>query len=111
MTFVVGSPCVGCKDTACVTVCPVDCFYEGPDMLYIDPDECIDCALCEPECPTEAIWSDDELPAEQIPFIEINDAMSQVWPNIAETKEPMAHESPYSTEEAIAIGEKHVEKS
>ena len=64
MAFVVGSPCVGCKDTACVTVCPVDCFYEGPDMLYIDPDECIDCALCEPECPTDAIWADDELPAE-----------------------------------------------
>ena len=111
MTFVVGSPCVGCKDTACVKVCPVDCFYEGPDMLYIDPDECIDCALCEPECPVNAIWSDDELPPEQIPFIEINDAMSQVWPNIVETKEPLAHESPYSTEEAIAIGEKHVEEN
>ena len=100
MAFVVGSPCVGCKDTKCVEVCPVDCFYE-----------CIDCGLCEPECPVEAIWSDDELPSEQIPFIEINDAMSQVWPNITETKEPMAHESPYTTEEAIEIGEKHVEEN
>ncbi len=67
--------------------------------------------MCEPECPVNAIWSDDELPSEQIPFIEINDAMSQVWPNIVETKEPLAHESPYSTEEAIAIGEKHVEEN
>ena len=111
MAFVVGSPCVGCKDTKCVEVCPVDCFYEGPDMLVINPDECIDCALCEPECPVNAIWSDNELPAEQIPFIEINDTMSQVWPNITETKEPLAHESPHTVEEAIAIGEKHVQEN
>ena len=89
MAFVVGSPCVGCKDTACVKVCPVDCFYEGPDMLYIDPDECIDCGLCEPECPVEAIWADDELPAEQIPFIEINERLSQEWPNISEKKDAL----------------------
>jgi ferredoxin len=75
-------------------------------MLVINPDECIDCALCEPECPVEAIWSDDELPPEQIPFIEINDAMSQEWPNITETKEPMAHESPYTLEQAIEVANK-----
>ena len=105
MTFVVGSPCVGCKDTACVKVCPVDCFYEGPDMLYIDPDECIDCALCEPECPVEAIWADDELPAEQIPFIEINEKGAEMYGenNITEQKESMAHESPYSVEDAIKV--------
>ena len=106
MAFVVGSPCVGCKDTKCVEVCPVDCFYEGPDMLVINPDECIDCALCEPECPVNAIWADDEMPAEQIPFIEINDEKSKVWPNIVDTKEAMAHESPYTVEEAIEIANK-----
>lgn len=106
MSFIIGSPCVGCKDTKCVEVCPVDCFYEGPDFLVINPDECIDCALCEPECPVEAIWSDDELPPEQIPFVELNARLSEVWPNITETKNAMAHESPYTTEEAI----EHVKK-
>ena len=89
MTFVVGSPCVGCKDTACVTVCPVDCFYEGPDMLYIDPDECIDCDLCVPECPEEAIFPDDEVPDNQISFIELNAELSQIWPVIDSPKEPL----------------------
>ncbi len=103
MAYIVASACVGCKDTKCVEVCPVDCFYEGPNMLAINPDECIDCALCEPECPVAAIFSEDELSAEEIPFIEINEKMSQVWPNITETKEPMAHASPYSTAEAIKI--------
>ena len=62
MTFVVGEDCIKCKHTDCVEVCPVDCFYEGPNFLVIHPDECIDCALCEPECPVDAIFSEDELP-------------------------------------------------
>ena len=62
MTFVVGEDCIKCKHTDCVEVCPVDCFYEGPNFLVIHPDECIDCALCEPECPIDAIFSEDELP-------------------------------------------------
>ena len=62
MTFVVGENCINCKHTDCVEVCPVDCFYEGPNFLVIHPDECIDCALCEPECPVNAIFSEDELP-------------------------------------------------
>lgn len=107
MTFVVGSPCVGCKDTACVTVCPVDCFYETPNMLVINPDECIDCGLCEPECPTDAIWADDDLPAEQIPFLEINENLSNDerynQEPIVDDKEEMASESPYTLEEAIAV--------
>lgn len=105
MSYIVGAACVGCKDTKCVEVCPVDCFFEGPDMLYIDPDECIDCALCEPECPTEAIWSDDELPAEQIPFIEINEKGAELYrdANIVDQKEPVAEVSPYSIAEAIDI--------
>jgi ferredoxin len=103
MAYVVASACVGCKDTKCVEVCPVDCFYEGPNMLAINPDECIDCALCEPECPVEAIFSEDELPADQIDFIEINARKSEEWPNITETKEPMAEASPYSIAEAIKV--------
>ncbi len=103
MAFVVGSPCVGCKDTACVTVCPVDCFYEGPNMLVINPDECIDCGLCEPECPVEAIWSEDELPPEEMEFIDINARKCDEWPNIDESKEPLAHKSPYGTMEAIKV--------
>ena len=65
MTFVIGDSCIRCKLTDCVEVCPVDCFYEGPNFLVIHPDECIDCALCEPECPVEAIFAEDELPEDQ----------------------------------------------
>ena len=103
MTYVVMSPCVGCKDTKCVAVCPVDCFYEVPEMLAISPDECIDCGLCEPECPVDAILHEDEVPNDEIPFIEINAKGSEVWPNIDEPKEPMAHKSPYTTAEAIKV--------
>src|SRR5690554_7587376 len=76
MAFIVTDNCIKCKYTDCVEVCPVDCFYEGPNFLVIDPDECIDCALCEPECPAEAIFSEDELPAGQEAFVEIKDRKS-----------------------------------
>lgn len=110
MTYVVMSPCVGCKDTKCVEVCPVDCFYEGPNMLAIHPDECIDCGLCEPECPVEAILHEDEVPNNEIPFIEINAEACEIWPNITETKEPMAHKSPYDVEQAIKIAQEDLNK-
>ena len=84
MTFVVTENCIKCKYTDCVEVCPVDCFYEGPNMLVIHPDECIDCALCEPECPVEAIYSEDELPENQQEFLAINAELAEVWPNITE---------------------------
>lgn len=105
MAFVVTESCIKCKYTDCVEVCPVDCFYEGPDFLVIHPDECIDCALCEPECPVEAIWSDDELPNEQIPFIDINIKGSEKYrdANIVDQQEPLAHKSPYTTAEAIKV--------
>ena len=90
MTFVVVDNCIRCKYTDCVEVCPVDCFYEGPNFLVINPDECIDCALCEPECPAGAILSEDELSDDQKPFIEINDELSRVWPNITQRKDPLA---------------------
>lgn len=88
MTFVVTDNCIKCKYTDCVAVCPVDAFFEGPNFLAIDPDICIDCALCVPECPADAIVQDTELSAEHIPFLEINAQLSQQWPNINELKAP-----------------------
>lgn len=69
MTYVITEPCIGVKDRACVDVCPVDCIYEGADMLYIHPDECIDCGACEPECPVNAIFPEEDVPANQKDFI------------------------------------------
>ena len=89
MTFVVSDSCIKCKYTDCVEVCPVDCFYEGPNFLVINPDECIDCALCEPECPVDAIFSEDELPEDMQAFLELNQELSQVWPNITEKKDAL----------------------
>ena len=76
MTFVVADPCIKCKYTDCVDVCPVDCFHEGKNFLVIDPDECIDCGACEPECPVEAIFPEDALPDKWAPFVRINYAYS-----------------------------------
>ena len=84
MTYVVTENCIKCKYTDCVEVCPVDCFYVGENMLVIHPDECIDCALCEPECPVEAIFSEDELPEGQEVFLELNAELAEEWPNITE---------------------------
>lgn len=90
MTFVVGEACILCKHTDCVEVCPVDCFYEGPNFLVIHPDECIDCALCEPECPVDAIYAEDELPDDQQQFLALNAELAEKWPNITEMKPAMA---------------------
>ena len=90
MPFVVTEACIKCKYTDCVEVCPVDCFHEGPNMLVIDPDECIDCTLCEPECPVEAIMSDDDVPEAQRAFIELNATLSRDWPVINQSKEAPA---------------------
>lgn len=89
MAFVVTENCIRCKYTDCVEVCPVDCFYEGPNFLVIHPDECIDCALCVPECPAEAIYAEDELPAKFNNYIEINADLAEVWPNITEKTDPL----------------------
>ncbi|MBL4852387.1 MAG: ferredoxin family protein [Gammaproteobacteria bacterium] len=84
MTFVVMENCIKCKHTDCVEVCPVDCFHVGPNFLVIDPDECIDCTLCEPECPVDAIVSEDDLPDDQAHFLELNADLAKVWPVITE---------------------------
>ncbi len=110
MAYVVADPCVKCKYTDCVAVCPVDCFYEGKNSLAINPDECIDCGACEPECPTTAIFEESELPAKWSLYAEINAVVSgakevakantsawpdhlkaelgglETWPNITEQK-------------------------
>lgn len=87
MTFVVTEQCIKCKYTDCVEVCPVDCFYEGPNFLVIHPDECIDCALCEPECPVEAIVSEDDLTDDQSEFKQLNAELAEQWPNITAKKD------------------------
>ena len=97
MAFIVTESCIQCKHTDCVEVCPVDCFYEGPNFLVINPNECIDCGLCEPECPVDAIFSEDELPPDQIQFIELKDVLSKVWPNITQIKESLPEAEKYSS--------------
>ena len=82
MPYIIAEPCIGTKDKACVAVCPVDCIHEGTvdvegtsyDMLFIHPDECIDCGLCQPECPVNAIFMEDEVPAEWKKFVQVNAA-------------------------------------
>ncbi len=88
MTYVVTDNCIACKYTDCVSVCPVDCFYEGENMLVINPDECIDCGVCEPECPADAIRADTEPDMAQ--WVAFNQKYSELWPVITEAKEPMS---------------------
>src|SRR6185503_2246894 len=85
MTYVVVENCIKCKLMDCVEVCPVDCFYEGENMLVIHPDECFDCGVCEPECPAEAIKPDTEPGLEQ--WLELNAQFAKTWPNITVKKE------------------------
>lgn len=97
MPFIVTDSCIRCKFTDCVEVCPVDCFHEGPNMLVIDPDECIDCTLCEPECPVNAIMSEDDVPDNLQQFIAINAEMSKTWPVINEIKDAPADADEWKT--------------
>ena len=90
MAFVVTEPCFGCKHTRCVTVCPCDCFHEGEMMLFIDPDACIDCEACSQECPTAAIFHEDNVPENWKDYIALNAEMSQSCPPITTPKTPLA---------------------
>ena len=89
MAMVVTEPCIGCKYTDCVVVCPVDCFYEGEAMLVIHPDECIDCGACVPECPVEAIFLQADVPEQWTEYIALNREMASRSPRITEKKEPL----------------------
>jgi ferredoxin len=89
MTYVVTENCIKCKHTDCVDVCPVDCFKEGPNMLVIDPDECIDCAVCVPECPIDAIYAEDDLPADQKEFLALNAELAKQWPTLSDKKDAL----------------------
>ena len=86
MTHVVTESCIKCKYTDCVDVCPVDCFREGPNFLVIDPDECIDCAVCIHECPVNAIYAEEDVPTDQQKFTAINLELSKTWPSITRMK-------------------------
>lgn len=90
MAYVVAEPCIKCKYTDCVAVCPVNCFYEGPNFLAINPDECIDCGACVPECPSEAIFAQDDLPENWSEYTELNLKLAKKWPNISAKKAPAA---------------------
>ena len=97
MTYLVNEKCIKCKLTDCVEVCPVDCFYEGENMLVINPEECIDCGVCEPECPVDAIISDTE--DENGQWLKINQQYSEIWPNITLKKDAPEDSTKYENEE------------
>ena len=107
MAYVVAEPCIGTKDTACVDVCPVDCIHPRKDepefatveMLYIHPDECIDCGACEPVCPTKAIFPEADLPPKWAEYTPLNAQLSTKWPNITEKKEPLPTAEEYKAKE------------
>jgi ferredoxin len=86
MAFVVAEPCIKCKYTDCVEVCPVNCFYEGANFLVIKPDECIDCGACEPVCPTRAIFPESDLPEKWSEYKALNAEYAEKWPNISTKK-------------------------
>ena len=88
MPHVITENCIRCKYTDCVDICPVDCFHEGANFLVIDPQECIDCTLCAAECPTGAIFADDDIPDHMQYFIQLNAELARIWPSITERKGP-----------------------
>jgi ferredoxin len=97
MTYVVTDACIGCKHTDCVQVCPVDCFREGPNFLVIAPHECVDCGLCEIECPVDAIVSENALTPERRHLLALNAELAQTWPRIAERKPALPEAARYAT--------------
>ncbi len=99
MTYVVTENCIRCKYTDCVDVCPVDCFRAGPNMLVIDPDECIDCGVCIPECPVNAIYAEEEVPATQHALIAINASLAKAWPAITKSIDAPADADAWSKRE------------
>ena len=110
MTFIVTEACIQCKYTDCVSVCPVDCFHEGPNFLVIDPKVCIDCAVCVPECPVGAIVADTDLAEDQKEFASLNAIFAEQWPVISAPKEPLPEAEKWASQinkrsHLIAAGE------
>lgn len=99
MTHIVAEPCIKCKYTDCVDVCPVDCFHEGANFLAIDPDVCIDCGLCVPECPTHAIFPEEDLPEKWAEYVEINARLAPLWPELTAKKDPLPEAEEYKNVE------------
>ena len=97
MTYIVNDKCIKCRHTDCVEVCPVDCFYLGENTIVIHPDECIDCGVCEPECPVDAIQSDSDPGADK--WLEYNKEMSEIWPNITMKIDPLPNYEEHTDEE------------
>ncbi|NUM54793.1 MAG: ferredoxin family protein [Candidatus Hydrogenedentes bacterium] len=104
MAHIVAEPCIKCKYTDCVAVCPVDCFHEGANMLVIDPDECIDCGACVDECPVHAIYPEEDLPDKWSNWVELNKELAADWPVINETGEALPTAEEYKEKEG-KIGE------
>jgi ferredoxin len=112
MTFVVKENCIKCKFTDCVEVCPVDCFYEGENFLAINPDECIDCGVCEPECPAEAIVSDAELsPDDPVDWVALNKRLAEQWPNLTKQLEKLPDADKYNRVENPDVPDKMADLS
>ena len=97
MTHVVSDSCIRCRYTDCVDVCPVDCFRAGKDFLVIDPDECIDCAVCIPECPVNAIYAEEDLPENLKHFVDLNAKLAKEWPSITRKEPPLPEAEKWST--------------
>ena len=89
MTYVVTESCIRCKYGDCIEVCPVDCFYEGPNFLVIHPDECIDCAVCVPECPVDAIYAEEDVPEDQSHFVQLNADLAKIFSNVTTSPGPL----------------------
>ena len=96
MTYVVTEACINCKHTDCVDVCPVDAFREGPNFLVIDPDECIDCTLCVPECPVDAIYAEGDVPAAMQHYVALNTELAATWKPIVEKKDALREADKWS---------------
>ncbi|MFZ5438577.1 MAG: ferredoxin FdxA [Myxococcota bacterium] len=99
MAYVVAEPCIKCKYTDCVGVCPVNCFYEGPNFLAIKPEECIDCGACAPVCPTKAIFAESDLPEKWAEYKDLNAELAGKWPNISAQKSPLPEAEEFKDKE------------
>jgi len=97
MTHVVTEACIACKHTDCVDVCPTDAFRAGKNMLVIDPDECIDCAVCVPECPVEAIYAEEDVPPDQQEYLQLNADLAKRWPVISRKKDALPDAARWGT--------------